>query len=429
MGLEGIAGESCNLGLDAIPWQIVLNFKIKTNHGKLKFHHKVFVSGRSSVRSRFSADFEVRLKSYKCFNQLMRSKFFYPIFKISLGFIILFFFLEFLARMFFSPTYHPFDFPLSNANFSQNRMDELIRLVSAEKPKDEIRVVLTGGSAAYGIGASSPEFDLAHQLELLLNKGPQTHKVRVLNAGVGSLQSTQELLLYLRFLRYLKPDYVLMFSGYNDLRESIVSTLRTDRFGEIRNLDKIKMVREKETGPLLIATLRSMALNVHQGSLKISRIYQICSNFLSNMDFIVDRNSSSWDESQARDNIDVFINVVQSFQSISRLDGFTYIGTLQPMANCGLEKFTRPTGWLDNKVGKLYKSHLRERLKFQCLKEKIHFIDLNGKTVDDLNKQNSFLDLCHLNDQGYALVSQRLAENIRSMNLWPLRPYSKNKDL
>jgi lysophospholipase L1-like esterase len=76
------------------------------------------------------------------------------------------------------------------------------------------RLVVLGGSAAFGHGALSDDAVFAAVLERLLRE--RGRKVEVLNAGVMGYQSTQELVLLATELLDYAPDALLVFDGWND---------------------------------------------------------------------------------------------------------------------------------------------------------------------------------------------------------------------
>lgn len=84
----------------------------------------------------------------------------------------------------------------------------------AEAP-GTFRLVLTGGSAAFGWGASDDAACVAPLLEERLRAGGR--EVEVLNAGCPAYTLTQEVLYTTVYLLDLEPDLVVSLTGYNDL--------------------------------------------------------------------------------------------------------------------------------------------------------------------------------------------------------------------
>lgn len=84
-----------------------------------------------------------------------------------------------------------------------------------KKLKEEVRIFVTGGSAAWGVG-SPQEYLYTTRIEKKLQEYYPNLRVRVINAGVGGYFSTHERILILNKISEFEPDVVVMFSGWND---------------------------------------------------------------------------------------------------------------------------------------------------------------------------------------------------------------------
>ncbi len=118
------------------------------------------------------------------------------------------------------------------------------RSISVEKPDDEFRIFLTGGSTAFGLGATGEATVLSnfyyiehretisHALEKILNAtAPIPGKtIRVYNAAVWGYSYQHLLLRYITKLRKYKPDLVISFDGANELNAVTVPLKDWDYF-------------------------------------------------------------------------------------------------------------------------------------------------------------------------------------------------------
>jgi hypothetical protein len=89
-----------------------------------------------------------------------------------------------------------------------------------KKPPHTRRVLLLGGSVAFGRTATSEDTTIATQLERKLNDNrPGRDKTRweVINLAVPDFISIQELILLIKSGMQYDPDVVISFSGINDL--------------------------------------------------------------------------------------------------------------------------------------------------------------------------------------------------------------------
>lgn len=104
-----------------------------------------------------------------------------------------------------------------------------------EKPDDEYRVFVTGGSVVFGRGPVGLADEVAehyevtfrwnipHIMEQLLNADERIRekiggkKIRVINAGVAGYVIQNDLMRYLAKLRLYKPDLIVSLDGANEV--------------------------------------------------------------------------------------------------------------------------------------------------------------------------------------------------------------------
>jgi hypothetical protein len=122
----------------------------------------------------------------------------------------------------------------NNAGFREPRN------ISLEKPQDEFRIFLTGGSTAFGLGATgttaqavdyySIEYreTISHVMEMILNATDPVpgKKIRVYNTAVWGHAYQHNLIRYMTKLRLYQPDLVISLDGANEI--SLISKLSED---------------------------------------------------------------------------------------------------------------------------------------------------------------------------------------------------------
>lgn len=89
--------------------------------------------------------------------------------------------------------------------------------VTPDKPPGTRRVVLLGGSAAFGYFVSDEDCAAARVQQRLRERGLA---VEVLNGAVPSYDLRQILVRYQERIRPLQPDVVVLYLGWNDLRQA-----------------------------------------------------------------------------------------------------------------------------------------------------------------------------------------------------------------
>lgn len=117
----------------------------------------------------------------------------------------------------FEPNYHSADLNTNSYGF---RGKEFNKIPSS----DTYRIVVLGGSAVYGLGASNDDTTIPTYLEKMLNDaGITKKKFEVINAGQGWYNSSQELIQLITRILDLKPNLLIVFDGYNDFYHSLVT--------------------------------------------------------------------------------------------------------------------------------------------------------------------------------------------------------------
>lgn len=87
--------------------------------------------------------------------------------------------------------------------------------LTPEKAPNEIRIFVTGGSAAWGAGVRQ-EKTYARVLEERLAAAFPGKRIRVIIAAVSGYASTQERIRIANDILDLSPDYIMMMTGWND---------------------------------------------------------------------------------------------------------------------------------------------------------------------------------------------------------------------
>lgn len=88
-----------------------------------------------------------------------------------------------------------------------------------EKPKDEYRLFVVGGSTVFGWGVNEEESMPAHLQRLVPTANGK--RVRVINTGVPWYASWNEAAMIFHRVLRLNPDHVVVFNGLNDVAKSL----------------------------------------------------------------------------------------------------------------------------------------------------------------------------------------------------------------
>lgn len=85
------------------------------------------------------------------------------------------------------------------------------------KAENERVVIFTGGSAAWGVGATSNEANVAGRLQSILNESQSKYRYTVLNLAMGGWVSVQQMIALSLYGRNLQPDWLVTMDGTNDV--------------------------------------------------------------------------------------------------------------------------------------------------------------------------------------------------------------------
>jgi hypothetical protein len=85
-----------------------------------------------------------------------------------------------------------------------------------QKAANERVVLFTGGSVAWGVGATSTDKTIAGRMEYYLNSLQSEVKYTVINLGMGSWIAYQEFIALELWGAQFDPDWVVVMDGFND---------------------------------------------------------------------------------------------------------------------------------------------------------------------------------------------------------------------
>ncbi len=105
----------------------------------------------------------------------------------------------------------------NNLQFASKYDYEFVPYEKFVKDKNTRVVVMTGGSAVHGHGASSNDHVISGQLEKYLNQYQSKYKYVVINVAMGSWIAFQEFIGLSLYGRQFDPDWIVVMDGVNDI--------------------------------------------------------------------------------------------------------------------------------------------------------------------------------------------------------------------
>ena len=257
------------------------------------------------------------------------------------------------------------------------------------------RIVLVGGSAAFGTGASSDDETLAAALERRFDG------VQVINAAVNGHVSTDELTLLERELLDLDPSLILALDGFNDSQLGYVlagdrtMTNSTFRDFEYRLIDW----RARRTNPLWASWGLARSLFRELGG-RVEKLGRL-----------PDRVRQDWYGEMPNDHLDaklaIYTRNVQRMATLAAKRDIAFLVMLQPQ---------RPNVWRHWKYYSERYDLFLERAAQAFEREGVEFLDLHG--LEQIEKPH-FLDGddVHFNAAGVEVVADIVAAHIHDREL------------
>ena len=319
---------------------------------------------------------------------------------------------------------------------------------SLDKPEGVFRVLVTGGSVAFGTPGGGDRLTLQGQLERRLDRlfalAGVEQKAEVYNLGLPALTSATELSILINLLG-TKPDLVIMFSGWNDLTfahepgyyaEGQIGLLVPGCAGAGGRKGAGGGIDQTGFGARNTATIpraaRQLLLLIHERVSDSSRGYRWLTGLglkrpapekagrsggASPDGAAPDRTGDDQVQGPAGgadSGVERFLANVERARLLSENQGAGFLLAIQPFRHCGPLALQEDQG---TRMGAIRESYLNllERLRGQ---DRIKWVDTT-KDSDLMEAMGSFYDSCHFDQEGYALVAETVWTELLESKLIP----------
>lgn len=283
--------------------------------------------------------------------------------------------------------------------------------IQDRKPND-FRILLLGGSTAWGLGASSNKNTAAGKLQSLLNDGTSAVNYRVFNAAYPAWTSRQEMISLTEFYDRFDPDLIIALTGYNDLH---VLTHNGDLDLPMRQEGSIlaKAVSEQVKPMTTLHALRKVA-----GSLGIWRIVIYFREQIA-LAKPIRKKLVEFQELQAEKGIKKVVDRYIIMSQYAARQGAEFLIALQPELYTSKKVLTEEEEQVQQRFVSRYENINENFLRYRSFLTGAlqhndtltnDIVDL-GNAFDGLEKP-VFIDDCHFNDTGYAQVASMLKQKL-----------------
>lgn len=321
---------------------------------------------------------------------------------------------------------------------------------SLEKPEAVYRVLVTGGSVAFGTPGKGDGFTLQGLLEKRLNQTFQLagvdRKAQVYNLGLPALTSATELSILINLLD-TRPDLVIMFTGWNDLTfahepgyysEGQIGLLVPGCGGPGGRAGS--GVDQTGFGARNTATIpraaRQLLLLIHELVSDSSRGYRWLTGLGRKSPAPAPTGQTAGASPSgaapekpgpgdagakaigADKGVEKFLANVERARLLSEAQGAWFLLAVQPFRHCGPQALAEDQG---ARMGAIRESYLTllARLRAQ---DKIKWVDTT-RVSDLMEAMGSFYDSCHFDTEGYGLATEQVWQSLVAHGL--VRPLAR----
>jgi len=317
--------------------------------------------------------------------------------------------------------------------------------ISLQKPNDEFRVFLTGGSTAFGLGPTGEaamsigpnciEYreTISHVMEMILNATASIpgKKIRVYNAAVWGYAYQHNLMRYLAKLRRYKPDLVISLDGANEI--PLISKLDPDwdyfREGQYNNIIR-QIFSYDKPGLASYVTLwlkNNTFLMAHLWAGRDS-FQELAFGLLMRSEAVAGQGPppnppelSVEEMSRLADaNVATVVRMVENYHTALKNDGVTHLLALQPWFYLSKKKHDEKEKALADLTGARHYHGVPSDKMYKLLIDKIiESATKNGYPVVDFSEyfddvsECVFTDWCHLTPGANYLVAKELANIVK----------------
>ncbi|MGD9818670.1 MAG: discoidin domain-containing protein [Desulfomonilaceae bacterium] len=320
------------------------------------------------------------------------------------------------------------------------------RPIPVNKPEDEFRIFLTGGSTAFGLGAAGSAAaitsfyyieqreTISHVIEKILNAtSPIPGKtIKVYNTAVWGYSYQHLLMRYISKLRKYSPDLVISLDGVNEIHPVAIPLDDWDYYNQGQYNAILRQIFSFDPPGLssyltlwlknntFLMTLLWQGNDIFQNLEGEIRFHK--GSLLYN--FHSDPEKNIIDEQQRSEmitrNMTVINKVIEDYHNALNTDSVPHIFAIQPMlyssnkprheVEARVEKAKDHEIYYDMNTGQLYR-YIARRMLALAQDKGIHMLNL----IDYFNDTNQwvFTDWCHLTAGANYLIGKEIANQIK----------------
>ena len=298
-----------------------------------------------------------------------------------------------------------------------------------EKKDNDLVVLFSGASTAFGVGASSDDKTITEKFGKILTNLFPNKNVKIYNLSQINNYQTQEIIILIFFLKKLKPDIVISINGWNELmRNNFISDDAIKKYNvfnivELEGWEPARVTKNKRKNFLnylylyledYSALVRGMNLISPKQFIKRQKLLKLYRNF---------------DESIAT-GTELYIKNFEIFNNLSKSFNFKYFNFLQPYITLK-ENLTGEEKKLIShykNYNKLFKGEdfIQKLYDMKNIYKKL-YSETTNKNYDNIfdfsslflkNNENIYYSAVHLNDIGQDIFANKIFETLNKKKVF-----------
>lgn len=305
--------------------------------------------------------------------------------------------------------------PFYEMNRNEKNFSILGDLEKIPKTKHGVRIVVTGGSVAYGWGASDSAHRFPSILEQQLKRKWHRDDVEVINGGVPDFTASDELVLYMEKLQSLSPDLVVMFTGFNDMWDTLKYSLIKHSAPRLAHTFDHRVIQPTQTWELFVAFLRSFGIRMNGILSRWSKGYVWMRDQWDHMRYQPILNLSSFQQDSACDSLQEFSDALLAMNALTTSHQQRLLVVIQPvrfLTNVPQAEF--PISRYERVLEKIYHACVATRLQNLTVSYGVKILNSNPALSSQLVRAHRFIDFCHVDDEGNEMIAEWMAGEISS---------------
>jgi|GEM_PF-5622965 lysophospholipase L1-like esterase len=304
--------------------------------------------------------------------------------------------------------------------------------LTLKKQPGELRIIVTGASATFGIGNQRPEWTMPSRLQQELRRRHPGRRINVINACVRGYNTFQQMMFYILYLRGFQPDAVIAVSGPNDITVPSrqgplgISQPLKNKY-QIEMEDFVNQHIRKQIPPDLRADVNYYFSRTNTGrviQLLLSRFgsEQWLSQLITEQHRKIAPSPAApqkLDKDHLRLRGENYLKVVKDYGAVAGNAGSGFIALLRPVLSMGKPPTPRERRFLATPQGeptlqtrqrRFYYAYLRGRMAgVPGLHDFSHIFQNAGS-------ETLYVDASHYNPQGASLFALALADLLDSQD-------------